>query len=287
MVMLLEQDLRTKEVLHWKGIHLLHFAGSSCSQKTRIVLGLKGVEWASREVNLATHENYGDWFMGINPRGLVPVLVHDGRVIIESNDILSHLEAHFPEPALIPAGREAELTRLLEQEDDLHLDLRAICFRYFFPNVKPRPPALQARYAAAGAGTVGGEPDSHKARELKFHAELRADDGVSDARIRAAVERFAAAFAQLDARLVNGPHLLGEHLSLLDIAWYIYAYRLAASGYPLHERHAALGAWFEQLHGRDEFRREVAEPPPLVAMREAMHGEQQERGDTLPLVAGL
>lgn len=285
--MLLEEDLQTKEVLGWQGIHLLHFAGSSCSQKTRIVLGLKGVEWTSREVNLAAHENYGDWFMGINPRGLVPVLVHDGRVIIESNDILSHLEAQFPEPALIPPGREAELKRLLEQEDDLHLDLRAICFRYFFPHVKPRPQALQARYAAAGAGTVGGEPDPHKARELAFHAELRANDGVSDARIRAAVKRFAAAFRELDARLGNGGYLFGASLSLLDIAWYIYAYRLATSGYPLHEHHAALGAWFDRLHGRDEFRRETAEPPPLVAMRAAMHDEQQARGATLPLVAGL
>jgi glutathione S-transferase len=34
--------------------------------------------------------------MGINPRGLVPCLVHDGEVHIESNDIILYLERAFP-----------------------------------------------------------------------------------------------------------------------------------------------------------------------------------------------
>ena len=35
------------------------------------------------------------WFLGINPRGLVPVLVHDGAVHIESNDIIQYLDKKY------------------------------------------------------------------------------------------------------------------------------------------------------------------------------------------------
>ena len=287
MVMLKEEDVLTREVFDWEGIHVLHFAGSSCSQKTRIVLGLKGIEWTSHEVNLVAQENYGDWFMGINPRGLVPVLVHDGRVIIESNDILAYLEALFPEPALIPAGRAEEMAELLKAEDELHLDLRAISFRYFFPGAGPRPLALREQYETGGSGTVGGRPDPHKAVELAFYADVAANEGVSDARIRTAAGRFAEAFAGMEARLAEGPYLMGASLTLLDIAWYIYSFRLVTSGYPLHGKHPRLGAWYDGLHAREEFRREIAEPPPLVAMREVMRAEHRAQGITLAEVAGL
>ena len=82
MAELFDEDIETREVLDWQGVHLLHFSGSACSQKTRIFLNLKGIDWVSHPVNLGTQQNYTPWFLGINPRGLVPVLVHDGAVHI-------------------------------------------------------------------------------------------------------------------------------------------------------------------------------------------------------------
>jgi hypothetical protein len=40
MVQLVDSDIRTRNVLAWKGVHVLHFMGSSCSQKLRIFLNL-------------------------------------------------------------------------------------------------------------------------------------------------------------------------------------------------------------------------------------------------------
>ncbi len=126
MVQLVDRDIKTREVLGWKGIHVLHFMGSSCSQKLRIFLNVKGIKWESHLVDLFTNENFSPWFLGINPRGLVPVLVHDGAVHIESNDIIQYLEKTFPAPKLIPNGHENEVAALLKHEDDLHLDLRTL-----------------------------------------------------------------------------------------------------------------------------------------------------------------
>ena len=61
MVQLFKEDIKTPEVLAWKGVHLFHFSGSSCSQKPRIVLNLKGIEWISHPINLLKAENYSQW----------------------------------------------------------------------------------------------------------------------------------------------------------------------------------------------------------------------------------
>jgi glutathione S-transferase len=112
MVQLVDGDIRTREVLGWQGVHVLHFMGSSCSQKLRIFLNLKKIPWQSRPIDLPGNENMQPWFLGINPRGLVPVLVHDGAVHIESNDIIQYLEGSN---ARIPAGHENEVATLLKQ----------------------------------------------------------------------------------------------------------------------------------------------------------------------------
>jgi ganglioside-induced differentiation-associated protein 1 len=106
MVQLVDTDIKTREVLGWNGVHVFHFMGSSCSQKLRIFLNLKGITWESHSVDLMAGENFQPWFLGINPRGLVPVLVHDGAVHIESNDIIQHLEKTSRRPSLYrPATR--------------------------------------------------------------------------------------------------------------------------------------------------------------------------------------
>jgi glutathione S-transferase len=117
MVQLVDGDIRTREVLGWRGLHVFHFEGSSCSQKLRIFLNLKKIPWQSHPIDLPSNENMQPWFLGINPRGLVPVLVHEGAVHIESNDIIQYLEERFPTPRLIPAGHEKEVAALLKHED--------------------------------------------------------------------------------------------------------------------------------------------------------------------------
>lgn len=286
MVWLNDEDIRTPEIRDWQGIHLLHFQGSSCSQKTRIFLGLKGIDWQSHHIDLPAGEQHTEWFMGINPRGLVPVLVHDGRVMIESNDILSYLESCFRDPPLLPEGSDTA-RRLLQQEDALHLDFRAISFRYFFPGVTPRPQESIDRYRALGSGTVGGVVDEHKPLEVEFFEDMLAEGGISEARIRLGVERFEVALNELDGRLDDGPFLLGEALSIVDIAWYIYVHRLMTARYPMAEKHPQISRWFEQLDTRDDFRREVAEPPPLTAARSALHQAQAEARTTLVDIAGI
>ena len=279
MVQLVDSDIKTREVLGWKGVHVLHFMGSSCSQKLRIFLNLKRIKWELHLVDLQTIENFNPWFLGINPRGLVPVLVHDGAVHIESNDIIQYLEKTFPTPKLIPAEYENEVATLLKHEDDLHLDLRTLSFRFVFaPPGPPKPAEALKSYAANGSGTVQGVKDRDKEIQIEFW-ERAAREGFTDESARASAQKFRAEFEELDKRLAQHPYLMGDNLSVLDIAWFIYAHRLSLAGYPLARLHPRVNAWVEGFARVQSFQRKsqcggICDPPRGYAPRA---GEGQER----------
>jgi glutathione S-transferase len=285
MVQLVDSDIRTREVLDWKGVHVLHFMGSSCSQKLRIFLNLKKIPWVSHPVDLPNNENMQPWFLGINPRGLVPVLVDDGAVHIESNDIIQYLEKKFPAPRLIPAGHENEVTALLKHEDDLHLDLRTLSFRFVFaPPGPPKPAAALESYIKNGAGTVGGAADHEKQVQIEFW-QRAAKEGFTDERARASALKFRAEFDALDETLAKQRYLMGSDLSVLDIAWLIYAHRLSLGGYPFARLHPRVHAWAEKLRAMPEFAKEIGQLRHSPAQLDAIHRAQS--GKTLEAVAGF
>jgi glutathione S-transferase len=285
MVQLVDSDIKTREVLGWKGIHVLHFAGSSCSQKLRVFLNLKGIAWQSHPIDLPNYENMQPWFLGINPRGLVPVLVDDGAVHIESNDIIQYLEKKFPEPRLIPPGHESEVASLLHHEDDLHLDLRTLSFRFVFaPPGPPKSAEALESYKANGAGTVGGAVDREKQVQLDFW-QRAAKEGFTDERARISAQRFRAEFDALEKRLAKHPYLLGDNLTVLDIAWLIYQHRLSLGGYPFARLHPHVHAWAEKLRAMPEFAKEIGQLRHAPEQLDAIHRAQG--GRTLEAVAGF
>ncbi len=287
MVKLAQDDIKTKEVLAWKGLHVFHFPFSSCSQKLRIFLNIKGAKWESHIVDLMKNENLTPWYLGINPRGLVPVLVDDGDVHIESNDILDYLEEKFPEPRLFPAGKQGDVARLLKIEDDLHLDLRALSFRFVFnPPEPPKSSDDLEVYAKSGSGTVNGQPDGRVGVEIDFW-KTYASEGITDAMAKSAAAKFKQHFGELDQRLANQPYAIGNELSVVDIAWFIYVNRLEHAAYPFARLHPNLWAWYQKLLQKPEFSTEIELPAPVKAAFATTRDQHAAKGKSLEAVAGL
>ena len=216
-----EKDIKTHEVTQWKGLHLFHFDMSSCSQKVRIVFRELGLPFTPHPINLMKDEQQTDWYLGINPRGEVPVLVHDGAVHTESNDIIQYIDANFAslENSLLPQSeteRQA-MQALLDLENDLHGDLRTVTFSYLAPDTKNR---------------------AENKNSLSF------------------IGRFHSAFEALDKQLSSSSYLLGDRLTLLDISWFITLFRLERAGYPLAE-HPNLADYFVRISQRPSFQREI------------------------------
>jgi glutathione S-transferase len=85
-------------------LELYHYEPYANSMKNMVALYEKGIAFTSRYVNILKFEQHEDWFVKLNPNGQVPILVHDGRVIVESTIINEYLEDVFPAIPLRPAN---------------------------------------------------------------------------------------------------------------------------------------------------------------------------------------
>lgn len=75
---------------------------SSASYRVRIALGLKGLDYERREVNLAKGAQKDAAFRAFNPQGFVPALEIDGLTLTQSLSIAVYLDQTRPEPPLVP-----------------------------------------------------------------------------------------------------------------------------------------------------------------------------------------
>ena len=254
---LLSSDIKTKEILGWKGTHLLNYQFSACSMKTRIYLNLKKIPFTSHQINLSAGENFSEWFQGINPRSLVPVLIHDGEVHIESNDILEYLEGCYKEVPLIPENMEEEIKDLLKFEDNLHVDIRNITFKFLVPRFLNKGKSVQPK--AKNKATLNGELDSMDDVNRNFWEQYE-KHGIKDEDASRSLIRFRTALEDLNDQLEDSQYILGAELSLVDIAWFIYTTRIQHANYPLKRLHPNVFAWYERLYANNLFRKEVKRP---------------------------
>ena len=254
---LLSSDIKTKEILDWKGTHLLNYQFSACSMKTRIYLNLKKIPFTSHQIDLSAGENFSEWFQGINPRSLVPVLIHDGEVHIESNDILQYLEGCYKEVPLIPENMEEEIKDLLKFEDDLHVDIRNITFKFLVPRFLNKGKSVQPK--VKNKATLNEELDSMDDVNRNFWEEYE-KHGIKDEDASRSLIHFRTALEDLNDQLEHNQYILGAELSLVDIAWFIYTTRIQHANYPLKRLHPNVFGWYERLYANNLFRKEVKRP---------------------------
>lgn len=83
-------------------IKLYHGTTSVCAIKVRLVPAEKGLDWEGEILNLQQGDQHMPEYLKLNPNGVIPTLVHDGNVIIESSIILGYLDEAFPDPPSTP-----------------------------------------------------------------------------------------------------------------------------------------------------------------------------------------
>jgi glutathione S-transferase len=235
-----------------KGLHLYHASISNCSQKVRLCLDEKGLDWESHEVNLRASEHLTPEFLSLNPRGVVPVLVDDGVVINESNDIIQYLEDKFPDPPLSP-----------KSSSDL------LAMRSWLALWDETQPAIKTLTHAGKIGELrraaGRLPLEVKMAEdhgldndhlYEFLKELSSPAGLSDAHKDQALAWAAHVMTLLEHRLTEQAWLAGPAFTLADLAWSIDAHRflflnIDMSAYP------AMLRWYSTIANRASFKKMV------------------------------
>jgi glutathione S-transferase len=254
-------DPVNRSVTTLQGLHLYHSGWSNCSMRVRMTLAEKGLTWTSHHLDTRSGEHVTREYFGINPNGVVPTLVHDGVVWIESNDIIRYLDERFPEPRLAPAAqhdreRWARWTRLA---DEVHVPGVKTFMYCSFPLEKRRKsPADLDTYRQL----------QHNRQLLAFHTRNSSTASFTSQECRAAEDLLHRAFAQLDQHLGSCRWLAGDAFSLADITWIPLHFTLARAGFSFAQ-HDNLVKWSEAVAARASFNEAVvawyAGPPASLA----------------------
>lgn len=134
-------------------LELWHEWNSVHSFKVRVVLAEKRLDWVERRLELLKFEHLRPEYLRLNPNGVVPTRVHDGRVVLESSVICQYLDEAFPARALMPAdpvGRAHARAWLKYFDDAVHPKVRRVGFALLYtPLLRSLAPAeLEARLAS-------------------------------------------------------------------------------------------------------------------------------------------
>jgi glutathione S-transferase len=85
-------------------IDLYHHGSSVCAAKVRFALAEKGIQWNGHYIDILKGDQFDPAYMALNGKAVVPTLVHDGKVIIESTVICEYLDDAFPNRSLRPSS---------------------------------------------------------------------------------------------------------------------------------------------------------------------------------------
>jgi glutathione S-transferase len=201
-------------------VKLYDFGNSVCCQKVRITLRAKGLEWQSVRVDLFKAEQYDPGYLRLNPRGLVPTLVHDGKAITESTLICEYLDDTFPEPRLTPEDPWLRTRMRLWSktvDEGLFEGVTEISFSAMFrERMRSMPPEIrEKRFRNVG--------DPRRRDRFMSTYEL----GVRSPFVVHGIAAYERAFKMLEESLASTvPWILGASPSLADINLMPFAARL-------------------------------------------------------------
>lgn len=231
-------------------LKLYNFPQSTCSQKVRFVLWEKGLEFVDRPVDSTKREHLSDWYLKLNPHGVVPTLIHNDDVIIDSSVIIEYLDEVFPENSLTPSdpvGR-AKMRKWL---------------RYFeeVPTPSVRVPSfnqyLSKRFDKMTEEQFKAFTDNHPIRR-QFYQKMSKEAGFDSKETDAAMERMQATvnFMEQGIKASGGPWLLGDFLSLADYCVLSVIDRMDDLGHSaLWENAPNVASWYAALQDRDAYRK--------------------------------
>ena len=257
-----------------KGLHLFHFDGAPCAQRVRFALAEKGlfrsreenfddvsetaslgdqVSWVSRSVSLVKKDHMTATYAAIHPNMVVPALVHDGRLYLESLDIICYLDEAFGGSQLVPSEPESRALTMnrVEEAKTLHRSVRFVSFYWGLGRLAMlNPRELQKLKQLAESGNDGEQL-------VEFY------NGYSSRTIPEStyvdhLNKLYSAFNEREKEFSDGRlFLMGDELSIADAFWAMKVLRLFECGYPFSTYHPKLWQWFNLIREKPSFQREV------------------------------
>jgi glutathione S-transferase len=260
---------------------LYHHGTSACAAKVRLALEEKKLPWESRYIDLMRGEQFAPDYVALNPKAVVPTLIHDGRIIPESTVICEYLDEVFTEHRIYPddPGERVDV-RLWTKAVDEELHPACSALTYI---VSHRHTILENGVGRYDDFLAAGGTEGRVARERKWQwiqHGLEAPGAAEQLAI------YVGYMQKMERALEQHAWLAGARFSMADIALAPYVNRLAALALEAvwsGGRLPRVEDWFARIRARPSFE------PALVRFVPAALAEQMRANgqNALPAVSRL
>ncbi|MBD2731596.1 glutathione S-transferase family protein [Nostoc sp. FACHB-892] len=239
-------------------LELYHFPDSLCSQKVRIALAEKELEWKSHIVNLLTFENLQPNYIRINPKGVVPTLVDNGKVICNSAIILNYLDQNFPEISLTPTdpALQEKMNQWISLQDSFPMR------ELIYGNLKGIDGFVARRSVRMKQNIITKlmreYPDLNNQYATKLKDVKDWNITVLDkAKIGIINEKMNPILDKIENEVSKSMWLCGDEYSLADVVWTAvlnYLVQLQIDDLAIDKNRKALSLYIERLKSRPSFK---------------------------------
>ncbi len=190
---------------------LYHADYSTCSQKVRMTLAEKELKYKSVPLSFRKEEQLDPEYLKVNPNGVVPTLVHDKEVITDSSCIIEYIDEVFESPPLRPKS-PIELARMRAwlrfMEEVPTKAIRTPSFEHVFL------PTLRLVKSTASFR----KSTTKRTLRKGFYEKMNNGRGFHDHDVRDSVYQLRDTVKRMNDALLNGPWIMGEQFTLVDIA---------------------------------------------------------------------
>ena len=254
-----------------KMLKLYHYDRSTAAQRVRLGLEEKGLKWESIIVDTAMGDasQRPDNFHEFNPKGLIPLLDHDGFIIPESTLILEYLDDVFRDhKSLSPStaqGRARMKLWMRKIDDGIHVASRTIgvCIvnRHF--------------YKEAETKTIADYYKKMRDETRKSNDKINTELGLESPLLKPSLQAFKNLFIEMDNQLGEQAWLAGDKFSLADISLVVYLTRLTSFQMaPLWAEQQHLSNWFDRIKNFKSYKKAVDDWGDITAERRQIEGEK-------------
>jgi glutathione S-transferase len=220
---------------------------STCSQRVRFVLNAKSLPFDEVKLELLEGDQLKPDYLKLNPNGVVPTLVHDGAVVIDSSVIMEYLEEIEP-PRFTPAApaERAAMRSHMRFIDEMPTPaVRVPTFNIAFL------PRFQAMSKEEFVAFANSKP---LRREMMLQMGQK---GFSEGEMKSAMDRLQRTIVRMNdaIRKSGGPWLMGRQLTLADIAVMPVIVRLADLNLDaMWTDRPAVARWYKEIKAHPAYK---------------------------------
>ncbi len=229
---------------------LHHGWRSSASRRVRLCLEEKGLTYESHVVDMTKSEQHSPEYLKINPLGVIPTLIHDGKPLHESGTICEYLDESFPDPPLRPGTpyERGQMRNWIRHIDGLIGNLIIFNWRHHLAKVAEQWTDAELAEKLKNIPSKERQEAWLRAARKPYTEEER----------DAARVRLVQLLGKMEEALAPAGWLVGKAYSIADIAAVPFVKRIDEEIAPdqvSEKHHPRVAEWWAKIQARPAFAR--------------------------------